>query len=211
MGIIFICLDLEFGVNYILSQYVKNAYYNIFRSEKDGFSIDEARGMIEAAYIASDKEKFLIAVARSFNIEAQNALLKLLEEPPRNITIFLLAVRKAVFLPTVRSRMPIQMIKTERRKNPEEIDFDRLDIKTVYEFTKRCYAMDRERARALIEDTFNYFLSIKSVSAIHQRRFLDAVICGMKLLGLNSTPINALLPILLILLECKNGTEVKRR
>lgn len=60
--------------------------------------------------LASTKARVvMIATEKSITIEAQNRLLKTLEEPPPNTTIILLAREAGEFLPTVRSRT--QLIK----------------------------------------------------------------------------------------------------
>lgn len=49
---------------------------------------------------------FIIRDAHSLTPEAQNSLLKILEEPPSGVYIFLLCDNSAALLPTVRSRAP---------------------------------------------------------------------------------------------------------
>lgn len=52
-------------------------------------------------------EIFVIRDAHTLTTEAQNSLLKILEEPPRNVYFFLLCETASVLLPTVRSRAPV--------------------------------------------------------------------------------------------------------
>ena len=55
------------------------------------------RRLFKEAYIAEIKPKILILGAKGYRVEAQNSLLKILEEPPRNIVFVLIAPTKTVF------------------------------------------------------------------------------------------------------------------
>ena len=55
--------------------------------------IDEARKIIDEAYVAEREDKIIVIAATKFGEEAQNALLKILEEPPKNV-VQNLCVRK---------------------------------------------------------------------------------------------------------------------
>ncbi|KKW11696.1 MAG: hypothetical protein UY50_C0008G0022 [Parcubacteria group bacterium GW2011_GWA2_49_9] len=81
-----------------------------FRSEVyDVFGIDEARELKDATYrkaVSGNKKVFVIS-ARGITAEAQNALLKVLEEPPEGTQIFLILPSLEILLPTLRSRLHI--------------------------------------------------------------------------------------------------------
>jgi DNA polymerase III subunit delta' len=74
---------------------------------RDDFKIEDAHEVISEAYKSEENRKLLILGAKSFTVPAQNALLKILEEPPRNIVFVLMAPNKSTFLPTVRSRLTL--------------------------------------------------------------------------------------------------------
>jgi DNA polymerase-3 subunit delta' len=70
-------------------------------------SIDDVRRLIARASLKpneSDKQIFVICNANKLREEAQNALLKLFEEPPATVAIFLLTESRSSLLPTVLSR-----------------------------------------------------------------------------------------------------------
>lgn len=70
-------------------------------------SIDDVRRLIARASLKpneSDKQVFIICNANKLREEAQNALLKLFEEPPATVAIFLLTESRSSLLPTVLSR-----------------------------------------------------------------------------------------------------------
>ena len=69
--------------------------------------VDQIRAMVSDAHILpneAERKVYIIENADCMNLAAQNAALKLLEEPPAGVVIFLCAVNTRQLLPTVRSR-----------------------------------------------------------------------------------------------------------
>lgn len=69
--------------------------------------IDQIRDIIKKTFekpISSDKKIYIINDSNKMTKEAQNALLKTLEEPPQYVVIILIAENKNLFLPTIKSR-----------------------------------------------------------------------------------------------------------
>ncbi len=85
-----------------------DAYRALFKplygQKYDRFGIDEARRLIELASLKNYTDSVFLIVAPSITTEAQQALLKLFEEPQAGTT-FVLVVPPGVLLPTLRSRM----------------------------------------------------------------------------------------------------------
>lgn len=78
------------------------------------FSVDDAREVARFASsspISGDVKIVAIAASRIFH-EAQNALLKLFEEPPQGVTMMLIVPSLGQLLPTLRSR--VQVLSNER-------------------------------------------------------------------------------------------------
>lgn len=74
----------------------------------DNFTIDDARelkSMHEMRPTGTDGRKIFIVSMNGVTIEAQNALLKLLEEPAEYATFFLIVPSAHLLLPTVKSRL----------------------------------------------------------------------------------------------------------
>lgn len=70
------------------------------------FSVDDARRIGSLAYQSSTtNQKVIIFYASRLFHEAQNALLKVFEEPPAGVTIILGVPSKGILLPTLRSRL----------------------------------------------------------------------------------------------------------
>ena len=85
-------------------------------------SVDEVRDkVVRDALIrpyGSGKKVYIVDEAEKMNPQAQNALLKTLEEPPEYVVILLLADRKEYFLPTVLSRA-VKLTLTEEETEEE--------------------------------------------------------------------------------------------
>ncbi len=77
---------------------------------KKEIPVDTVRRMAADAPVLpneSERKVYLIEDADTMNIAAQNAALKLLEEPPRGVYFILCAQNPALLLPTVRSRCAV--------------------------------------------------------------------------------------------------------
>lgn len=88
------------------------------------FSVDDARAFAARAYQSSSSSggKVLIASADRFFHEAQNALLKVFEEPPTDTTLIVHVPNLGILLPTLRSRLMILPGTEEREANPSRAD-----------------------------------------------------------------------------------------
>jgi DNA polymerase-3 subunit delta' len=64
-------------------------------------------GQVSSRPALSSRKVFVVSEAEKLNIESQNALLKVLEEPPGYCTIILLCTRLEKLLPTIKSRCQI--------------------------------------------------------------------------------------------------------
>lgn len=79
------------------------------RSEKKSIGVDEVREQITETVdwkpYRYEKKIYIIEKADTLTVQAQNALLKTLEEPPVHAVFLLLAERQDAFLPTILSRV----------------------------------------------------------------------------------------------------------
>ncbi len=125
---------------------------------RDDFKIEDAKEVIAEAYRSETDRKTLILGAKSFTIPAQNALLKILEEPPRNIVFILLAPNKSTFLPTVRSRLTLTHEKEEKEYLSLPISLKQLDLNALFEFVKEHEKAKKHEAKAIIESLLHHAL-----------------------------------------------------
>lgn len=78
------------------------------KSKIETVNTEDIVSLIEESYIRPiecDKKVFVILNAQDMTVQAQNKLLKTLEEPPRNVHIVLGATSEFSLLPTVKSRV----------------------------------------------------------------------------------------------------------
>lgn len=91
-----------------------------FREERfEVMGIDEARVLKEAAgrtAMTGGKKIFIVSV-RGITKQAQNALLKILEEPPSETHFFLIVPSPELLLPTLRSRLSMLRASDSRSEN----------------------------------------------------------------------------------------------
>lgn len=93
-----------------------NSFY--LEPDKNAIRIDQIRELEENFLIKqTEKRFFIVKHADLMNEAAENAALKLLEEPRENCHLVFLATNLSAFLPTVLSRAAIYTLKT---KNPLE-------------------------------------------------------------------------------------------
>jgi DNA polymerase-3 subunit delta' len=130
---------------------------------KDDFLIEDAKAAIAEAYISEEKTKYIVLGAKTFNIYSQNALLKVLEEPPRNIAFVIIAPSKSVLLPTVRSRLPIRKMPSEHAVAAVDIRLGTLDLGTLFDFVKENERVAKHDAKALIEALFYQANSVEKL------------------------------------------------
>lgn len=91
------CLELEND---------NNPDFNIIKPDEK-IKIDQIRQMLEKVYekpIISDKKVYIIDDAETMTVEAQNCLLKTLEEPPEYIVIILITSNESNLINTIKSR-----------------------------------------------------------------------------------------------------------
>ena len=90
--------------------------------KKKTIGVDVIRALKSAVYIKPselDAKFFILCDCQAMTVQAQNAALKILEEPPQNVYFFLLTDSASALLPTVRSRaqtVRMQSFSTEELK-----------------------------------------------------------------------------------------------
>ncbi len=111
----------------------------------NSFHVDTVRNIINDAYIQpneADYKIYILANAHCMNQNAQNALLKILEEPPKYVVFILTTNSKSALLSTVLSRSVCVSL--------EGVDIER----AANYITSRCENVDYNTAKKTVE-TFN--------------------------------------------------------
>ena len=177
-----------------------HSYRVVRNEEKDDFLTAQAQQTIKEAYISSNETKYIILCGSSFRTEAQNSLLKVLEEPPRNIVFIIVTTSKSNILPTILSRMPHKYLKKRIERVEVDFDFFRMDLKSLYQFLKDNQKIGKKESKAIIE---SILFKINSQKIKLTKKELDAFSNAIKLLELNSRPIHILTTLLLTVIHRK--------
>jgi len=162
---------------------------------EDVFKLEHAKAVVAEAYISEEKTKYLILGSKSFGIEAQNSLLKLLEEPPRNIEFIIISPTKSNLLPTVRSRLPIVKGYVSHESVNFDLNLSKLDYAEMFNFLKTNARVSKNEAKELIEAIYNRAVTIDKL--ILNETQLNNFDKAFRLLELNSRPQNVLSLILM--------------
>ncbi len=161
---------------------------------KDEFKIEDAKEAIKEAFVASEEEKVIALLASKYNIYAQNALLKILEEPPKNVVFLLVSKVKSTFLPTILSRLPVEK---RSKSEQEKIEFEKFDLQKLYDLAKMPKP-SKSQTKAILQGMLEY--AIKKKFALNERE-LDYFAKAMELVELNTNPSNLFITAGLILLK----------
>lgn len=84
-----------------------------YRTKKNSFGVDEVRGIIEEVNkkpYEGNKKVIIIYEGNKLTVQAQNALLKTIEEPPVGVFIILLCESLELILDTIKSRCEIHKL-----------------------------------------------------------------------------------------------------
>ena len=161
----------------------------------ESFKIEHAKAVLAESYISESQTKYIILGASDLTDVAQNSLLKLLEEPPRNIEFIIISPTKSNLLPTVRSRLPILKVDTHHKKVEIELNLARLDYKEVFAFLKEHSRIKKDDAKDLVEALLHRatVIDMLILSPLQLENFDKAY----RLLTLNSRPQSVLAMLLM--------------
>lgn len=186
--------DIESTLNELIPQYPLHSTRIIKNEEKDEFQIAQATQAIKEAYIASNDKKYIFLCGSTFRKEAQNSLLKILEEPPRNVIFIIITNSKTSILPTIYSRIPYKNLRKSVLKTESSLNLEKLDLKDIYTFLKDNQKISKQEAKEVVE---SILLKVNSQKIKLSQKELDFFSKAIKLLELNSRPINVLTTLLL--------------
>lgn len=171
---------------------------------RDDFKIEDAKEVIAEAYKSEENTKTLILGAKSFTVPSQNALLKILEEPPKNIVFVLLAPNKSTFLPTVRSRLSLHQEHAVKAHTTLNISLGTLDLSGLFSFVKEHDRLKKHEAKALIEQLMHQAIHVEKLSLSTAQ--LEGFDKALRLIELNCRFQSVLVMVLMnFLREVKRG------
>jgi len=170
---------------------------------EEDFKIEHAKAVIAEAYISESQTKYIILGATNFNSVSQNSLLKVFEEPPRNIEFIIISPTKSNLLPTVRSRLPILKGESIHEVIELELNLARIDYGEVFAFLKANARIKKSEAKDLIEALYHRATVIDMLILSHEQ--LENFDRAFRLLELNSRPQSVLAQILMSFVGDKNA------
>ncbi len=172
---------------------------------KDDFLIEDAKAVVNEAYISEASVKYIVLAAKNFTVVAQNSLLKVLEEPPKNIEFIIIAPTKSILLPTVRSRLPLIQESEASQVVSVDIRLASLDLSVLFDFVKAHDRLSKHDAKALIEGLFHQASVIEKLTLTTAQ--LSAFERAYRLVELNGRFQNILLMILMQFLPEKRRAD----
>lgn len=158
--------------------------------QEDDFKIEHAKAAINESYISESQTKYIVLGAKNFNHISQNALLKVLEEPPRNIEFIIISPSKSTLLPTVRSRLPLFQGEVIHEVTEVNINFLKIDYSVIFSFLKEHARISKNEAKVLVEALYHRAVVIDKLLLSKQQ--LDNFDMAYRLLEVNSKPQNIL-------------------
>ena len=198
---ILIVNDIEATLAELLPNYPIHSTRIIKNEEKEEFLLIQATQAIKEAYIATSEKKYIFLCGSTFRKEAQNSLLKILEEPPKNVIFIIITNSKSSLLPTIYSRLPYKYLKKSILRNESILDINKLDLKDIYNFLKDNQKISKQEAKDIVE---SILIKVNNQRIKLSHKELDFFSKSIKLLELNSRPINVLTTLLLSLANQKN-------
>ena len=185
--------DFEKTIGVIKAQ--KNEQIDLYIYPNTSILVEDIKNITHHAYIASENEQYMILSIESISAVSQNALLKILEEPPINIYFLLLAHNKNIFLPTVLSRLMVVRLFNHRYHTQEfKYDIAKMSLAQIFAFVKDNKNMQKKEASDTLYALFNH---IYDDNIDLPQKYLDLLSQSVMLLNLNSKPIHVLANILL--------------
>ncbi len=144
---------IEFDTN-------NNPDYMYIQPDGNNIKIEQIRHMQAKAFekpIISNKKVYLINDAETMTIEAQNCLLKTLEEPPEYVTIILICSNESSLLNTIKSRCSI-------------IHFDKIPNEDIKKFLQKEYGENniKENLLDIFEGSIGKAIRLKDKLDIYE-------------------------------------------
>ncbi len=154
----------------------------------ESFGIDDSRSLVKKAYIQPsgiNTKKLIVVKVGNFTIEAEQALLKILEEPPASTVFLFILASQNLLIPTLKSRFleyRVDVVKTEDNKSFAE--FHALNYKDrLATIVKK---LDKDDALWLKEIRIgaSHWLSLSLLSLkIQQRQSLQTALLALGMRG----------------------------
>lgn len=173
-----------------IDTYLKTLSVDVRHFEASSFSINDARTLsLEAITrpIASPYKEFVIC-AHKIAVDAQNALLKIFEEPPAHVRFHLITPASVSLLPTLRSRLSAhtRMDTQSQPVSPAFALFARMGYaERIAEIAERAKAKDHQWMEDIVKGS--------ETVAVRSPKLLEAVVLTRTYMGYKGSSMKMLL------------------
>ena len=170
------------------------------QERRKSVNMDECRDMIMDSYVLpneAERKIYIITSAHTLDEKVQNALLKILEEPPQYAYFILLCANPSAMLSTVMSRVSIFNIGNESENGDSQamgIALDIIDaLMSINELDLIRATVPLDRDRQLVKKTMEAFKSLVNISLRARQGFgedktdMSLRFTGDELMNLNSS------------------------
>ena len=169
------------------------------KERRKSVNMDECREMIMDSYVLpneAERKIYIITSAQTLDEKVQNAMLKILEEPPQYVYFILLCTNPSAMLGTVMSRVSVFAVGNETENDDEQASSVALDIidalSSVNEIDLIRATVPLDRDRQLVKKTMESFKGFVNISLRARQGFgedktdMSSRFTGEELMKLNS-------------------------
>ncbi len=155
---------------------------HIIEPEGTTISVDAIRDARADMYLSSTEEEtkvYIIDHAEAMTVQAQNALLIVLEEPPTNLMILLLTDRADALLPTIRSRAALLRMSLLTTAEMDEALRKNRDAEAMRTRDRETYDALIETAAGCLGSALDLLDGKKNTALMKMRAIVSAIVRGM--------------------------------
>lgn len=131
-----------------------------YRTDKRSFGVDDVRGIIEETNkkpFGGDKKVIIIYHGEKLTVQAQNALLKTIEEPPKGVYIIITTESTELILDTIKSRCQIhKLLRLSEKQIRDYLSLNHPEIDEELRVTAAAFSggIPGRAERFLVDDEF---------------------------------------------------------
>lgn len=155
-----------------------NPDFNILEPDGNSIKIEQIRELTKAVYekpIVSARKVYIINNSNLMTKEAQNSLLKTLEEPPEYVTIILISSNENLFLPTIKSRCTKILFNILKNEELKQILKEKYNYINIPEIVLKIASGSVERAIELRDKEKEYEKVQKVFSNLENINIIDLI------------------------------------
>lgn len=155
-----------------------NPDFSILGPDGNSIKIEQIRELTKAVYekpIVSNRKVYIIDNSNLMTKEAQNSLLKTLEEPPEYVTIILISSNENLFLPTIKSRCTKIIFNKLKNEELKQILKEKYNYINIPEIVLRIASGSVKRAVELKDKEKEYENIQKVFSNLENTNIIDLI------------------------------------